>query len=49
LALNALNGQSVNTNNPEMDSLFIDAARGHGGTKLQIESGLKKLIQHNQE
>lgn len=49
LALSALNGQSVNINNTEMDSLFIDAGRGHGGTKLPIESGLKKLIQRNQE
>jgi hexosaminidase len=49
LALSVLNGQSVIKNDPEMDSLFIDAGMGHGGTKLPIESGLKKLIQHNQE
>lgn len=44
LALTALKGQLVETNNVEIDSLFIDAAKGHGGTLLPVEEGLKKLI-----
>lgn len=47
LALTELKGESVETNNADIDSLFIDAAIGHGGTKLPIESGLKKLINQN--
>jgi len=47
LALAALKVQSVETNNSEIDSLFIDAAKGHGGTLLPVEEGLKKLINTN--
>ena len=47
LALTVLKGQSVETNNAEIDSLFIDAAKGHGGTLLPVEEGLKKLINTN--
>lgn len=45
LALDAMEGKSIEI---ETDSLFSDAAKGHGGTKLPIESGLKKLINHSQ-
>ena len=47
LALTALKGQLVETNNAEIDSLFIDAAKGHGGTLLPVKEGLKKLINAN--
>jgi len=47
LALTALNGQMAETNKAEIDSLFIDASKSHGGAKLPIESGLKKLINQN--
>jgi hypothetical protein len=42
--LTALKGQSVETNNAVNDSLFIDAAKGYGGTLLPVVEGLKKLI-----
>ncbi len=44
-ALDALEGKSIKV---ETDSLFNEASKGHGGTTLPIESGLKKLIKHSE-
>jgi len=45
LALDGMTGKAIRI---QTDALFTDASKGHGGTVLPIESGLKKLINHNE-